>query len=368
MMISQDLIDSIANQNAVFFCGAGISRGVEGERGFPGGWELAREMAEKLLGRTVRDDESLTQIAQEVIWDDNGSRNRLNEYLLQVFDNPAIKPLRAHKALAALECNVITTNYDTLIEDAFKQAEKRCGTVVRENDLTRMQDVNVVKIHGCVTDVDNIIIAEEDYYRWLTSDSEMKTLVRLWFFQRPIVFIGFGLSDPNFRQLYYDLRLRFGEALRVAYAVFKEESDLYDMRFIKRQNIKIIERDATAFLEDLMDRVMLPQAFEKYGPMACARMYRDWRDSQEGRTQSDIAKLTGQTDRKVSAILSLLDLPLRYQELVEEGRLSWSAAFRLRNFGKHHPGVLEKDETYEFAKTGPTVEKVREWKKRQEER
>ncbi|MDH4138520.1 MAG: SIR2 family protein, partial [Anaerolineae bacterium] len=175
MTIPQDLIDSIANRNAVFFCGAGISRGVEGERGFPGGWELARDMAEKLLGRTVSDDESLDlkRIAQEVIWEDNDRRSRLNEYLLKVFADPAIKPLRAHKALTDLECNVITTNYDTLIEQAFRRAKKRCGTVVRENDLTRMQDVNVVKIHGCVTDVDRVVIAEEDYYRWLTSDSEM---------------------------------------------------------------------------------------------------------------------------------------------------------------------------------------------------
>jgi NAD-dependent SIR2 family protein deacetylase len=281
MMIPQHLIERIANQNAVFFCGAGISRGLEDERGFPGGWELAKDIAEKLLGRTVRYDEllDLKQIAQEVIWKDKGSRNRLNEYLLKVFDDPKITPLRAHKALADLECNVITTNYDTLIEQAFRQAKKRCGTVVRENDLTRMQDVNVVKIHGCVTDVDNIIIAEEDYYRWLTSDSEMKTLVRQWFIQHPIVFIGFSLSDPNFRQLYYDLRLRFGDALKVAYAVFKKRSDNYDMRFIERQNIEMIEQDATTFLEDLVEQVVLPRALERDGAMACARIFRDWLDS-----------------------------------------------------------------------------------------
>jgi hypothetical protein len=242
MMIPQDLINSVANQNAVFFCGAGISRGVEGERGFPGGRDLAREMAEKLLGRTVRDDESLAQIAQEVIWDDNERRSRLNEYLLQVFADPTIKPLRAHKALADLECNVITTNYDRLIERAFSDGGKRCGTIVREDDLTRMRDVNVVKIHGCVTHLDTIVITEEDYYRWLITDSEIKTLVRLWFLQRPIVFIGFSLSDPNLRQLYYDLRLRFGEALRVAYAVFNKKSDNYDMRFIERQKSKSLSR------------------------------------------------------------------------------------------------------------------------------
>jgi molybdopterin converting factor small subunit len=54
--------------------------------------------------------------------------------------------------------------------------------------------------------------------------------------------------------------------------------------------------------------------------------------------------------------------------LVEEGKLTWSAAFRLRNFGTRHPEALEKDETYEWAKTGPTVEEVKEWTKRQEER
>jgi hypothetical protein len=370
MMIPQDLIDSIANRNAVFFCGAGISRGVEGERGFPGGWELARDMAEKLLGRTARDDEplDLKQIAQEVVWADNGSHHRLNRYLREVFADPAIQPLRAHEYLAHLECNVITTNYDTLIERAFSDAGKRCGTIVREDDLTRMQDMNVVKIHGCVTHLDTIVITEEDYYRWLISDSEIKTLVRLWFLQRPVVFIGFSLSDPNLRQLYYGLRLRFGKALQVAYAVFKERLDNYDMRFIEEQKIKIIEQDATAFLDDLVGKVVLAQALEKYGPMACARIYRDWRDSHPAQTQGDLAKLTGQTDQKVSAILSLLDLPPRYQRLVEEEKLSWSAAFRLITFGRHHPRVLEKDETYELAKTGPTVEEVREWTKRQEER
>jgi NAD-dependent SIR2 family protein deacetylase len=366
MMIPQHLIERIANRNAVFFCGAGISRGVEGERGFQGGWELARDMAEKLLGRTVGDDEllDLKQVAQEVIWKDKGSRNRLNEYLLKVFDDPKITPLRAHKALADLECNVITTNYDTLIEQAFRQAKKPCGTVVRENDLTRMQDVNVVKIHGCVTDVDNIVIAEEDYYRWLTSDSEMKTLVRLWFIRRPIIFIGFSLSDPNLRQLYYDLRLRFGEALRVAYAVFNKKSDNYDMRFIERQKIEIIEQDATTFLEDLVEQVVFPRAEKERPPMARARIYRDWLDADPKRTQTDIAKRVGQSGSRISHHLTLLRLPDHYQQLVENGIIrSYMCAVyvqRIREVLEKRGELAEReDEIYEWAQTGPSKNEVK---------
>jgi hypothetical protein len=52
--------------------------------------------------------------------------------------------------------------------------------------------------------------------------------------------------------------------------------------------------------------------------------------------------------------------------LVEEKRLTWSAAFRLITFGKRHPEMLEKDEIYEWAQTGPTVQQVRnrlkQWK------
>jgi len=357
--LPQNLIDSIANRNAVFFCGAGISRGLGDERGFPGGRELARDMAEKLLGRAVRDDESLAQIAQEVIWKDKGSRNCLNEYLLKVFDDPKITPLRAHKALADLECNVITTNYDTLIEQAFRQAKKRCGTVVRENDLTRMQDVNVVKIHGCVTDVDNIVIAEEDYYRWLTSDSEMKTLVRLWFFQRPIVFIGFSLSDPNFRQLHYDLHLRFGDALKVAYAIFKKRSDDYDMRFLERQNIEIIEQDATAFLEKLVEQVVLPRAYKEYDPVARALLYRNWLNSHPGLTHVDLAKIIGISASRVSDHLTLLNLPDHYQQLVKDGTISsYMCAVYVQRIREElrARGELEKreDDIYEWAQAGPS--------------
>jgi len=293
-MIPHDLIKKIETKNAVFFCGAGISRGVGDERGFPGGRDLARHMAEELLERTVRDDEALDlkQIAQEVIWKDKGSRNRLNEYLLQVFNDPKITPLRAHQYLAYLGCDVITTNYDTLIEDAFKQEKKRCRKVVRESDLTRTRDVTVVvKLHGDITDVDNIVIAEEDYYRWLLSDSEIKNRVRQWFIEQSIVFIGFSLRDPNIRQLYYDLRLHFAEAQRKAYAVFKEKSNNYDIRFIEEQGIEIIEQDATAFLEKLWERVVLPRA-EEYGPIACAEIYNHWlRAGSEPRTRTDLANL-----------------------------------------------------------------------------
>ena len=357
-MIPQDLIERIANQNAVFFCGAGISRGVEGEQGFPGGRDLARDMAEKLLGRTVGDESlDLKQIAQEVVWADNGSRHRLNKYVQDTFTKPTVKPLRAHEYLAYLECNVITTNYDTLIERAFREAGRRCGTIVREDDLTRMQDVNVVKIHGCVTHLDTVVITEEDYYRWLITDSEIKTLIRLWFLQRPIVFIGFSLSDPNLRQLYYGLRLRFREALQVTYAVFKERLDNYDMRFIEEQKIKIIELDATAFLEKLVEQVVLPRAFEEYNPIACAEILRNWRDSHQ-LTYGDLKKLVGKSESRISDILTLADLPDRYKQLVKDGTIKQVCATyvqRIREVLENRGElVAREDEIYEWVQTGPS--------------
>jgi len=358
-MIPQDLIERIANQNAVFFCGAGLSRGMEGEQGFPGGRDLARDMAEKLLGRTVGDESlDLKQIAQEVIWDDNSSRHRLNKYLQDTFTKPTVKPLRAHEYLAYLECNVITTNYDRLIERAFSNAGKRCGTIVREDDLTRMRDVNVVKIHGCVTHLDTVVITEEDYYRWLVSDSEIKTLVRLWFLQRPIVFIGFSLSDPNLRQLYYGLRFRFREALQVAYAVFKERLDNYDMRFIEEQKIKIIEQDATAFLEDLVKQVVLPRAYKEYAPIDRAQLFRDWLDSHPGLTHMDLAKIIGISASRISDHLTLLNLPDRYKQLVKEGTIKQMCATYVQRIREvlENRGELaaREDEIYEWVQTGPS--------------
>jgi hypothetical protein len=348
IMIPHHLIKKIETKNAVFFCGAGLSLGVGGERGFPGGQKLAREMAEKLLGRTVRDDEplDLKQIAQEVIWKDKGSTHRLDEYLREVFSNPAIKPLRAHRYLAYLGCNVITTNYDTLIEQAFRQAEKPCGIVVREDDLTRMQDVNVVKIHGCVNHPGTIVITEEDYYRWLLSDSKIKDCLEQWFIGQSIVFIGFSLSDPNLRQLYYGLRLRFGPALRVNYAVFKETPDNYDKRFIKEQGIEIITKDATAFLEELFEQVVLTRDIDEYdNPIACAEIYNYWlRAGSEPRKQKDLAKLVGTDKTQISKRLALLELPSNYQQLVKDKTIARQCANAVVNMRKElkKRGELEK--------------------------
>jgi hypothetical protein len=369
MMITQDLIDSIKNQKAVFFCGAGLSASTPRERGFLGGRELAKHMAKKLLGRTMEDEEplDLKQIAQEVIWAKNDRRGPLNDYLRKVFADPAIKPLRAHRYLAYLGCNVITTNYDTLIERALSEAGKLCNTVVREKDLTRMQDVNVVKIHGCITDVDRIVITEQNYYDWLISDSVIKTLVRLWFLQYPIVFIGFSLSDPNLRQLYYGLHRRFGEALKAAYAIFKEEPDNYDMRFIRKQGIEIITQDATAFLEELVEKVVLTRDIDEYdNPIACAEIYKYWiHAGSEPRTPTDLANLEDTPDKtQISRILALLELPSNYQQLVKNGTIGYHCAYEVVKIRKElkKRGQLEKrdEEVYKWAETGPPVTEARE--------
>lgn len=247
------LIEGFRRGEVVLFLGAGISRTYKGQPGLPPAADLTEMVATRLLDRSPRRNESLTQVSQEVIWRARGSRTGLETLFVDVFRDPSIKPLPAHEHLVKIPADLITTNYDTLIEDAFSQAGKRLSAIYEDRQLPGSGTCRLLKIHGCITKPSTCVITEDDYYEWMEREPELRSLVRAYFVMKTICFIGYSLGDPNFRALIRGLRFKFGTLHRQSFAVVHSlRPRSYDQQYLQESlGLKLIKMDATQFLHTI---------------------------------------------------------------------------------------------------------------------
>lgn len=108
-----------------------------------------------------------------------------------------------HDAILMLEPTVIiTTNYDRLIERASQsgyQVHNYLSETVGQE--VRRGEPILVKIHGSVDDLQNIVLTQSDYSRMHIRGRHALDVVQALFLTRVVLFIGYSIGDPDIRLL-----------------------------------------------------------------------------------------------------------------------------------------------------------------------
>ncbi|HXB92722.1 MAG TPA: SIR2 family protein [Puia sp.] len=111
-----------------------------------------------------------------------------------------------YKIIASLPwAAIITTNLDTLLEDAFKQQGVEAIVVDNEEDLSNsgFQDGTlIIKMHGSVRNPSSQVMSRFEYLDFDYRRHGMKAIVLSLFTQYPLLILGAGLTDPNFLKIY----------------------------------------------------------------------------------------------------------------------------------------------------------------------
>ncbi len=93
---------------------------------------------------------------------------------------------------------IITTNWDTLIEDIFEKEKMKTYIGQKELLFSNNLEVNeIYKIHGCSTDPDSLVLTEDDYKEFNNKNAYLAAKLLTIFIEHPVIFIGYSLSDVN---------------------------------------------------------------------------------------------------------------------------------------------------------------------------
>ena len=245
--IPTELLFELNRGNIVLFCGAGIS---VSDGGLPDGNQLAQELAE----RADLDDmagKKLSEVAEA--YKHKMGHHSLVNYIANRIDNLNLVPLPVHQLIVERRFKkVITTSWDNLLEDAFRQLHQGYIKVVSDNDLGYVDDekVQLIKLHGSIEQKDSLIITGDDYYDVFARLPETANLVRTFFATRTVLFLGFGLADEDFNRLYHEVIRYLGQHKSRAYAVQLDPTP-FTIGYWEKKNVQIIPADVTSFLSEL---------------------------------------------------------------------------------------------------------------------
>src|SRR5688572_7615853 len=223
LYIPNRLSDLVADGEVVAFIGSGFS--------LPSGLPTWSNLVEGLIRNCVSDDHQsllnslrlggadLTDILDALSTTEFAAK----EYLIEHINSPRYEPADYHKLLLELNCTtIITTNWDTLLEQAFSTSHVAYRVIYRDIDVAQFNPdraIQVIKLHGTILDPDSLIYKRSQYRRFWDERQLLLNLVSTLMATKSFLFMGYGFGDPNVLSLINVLRERLGPLRREHYAL-----------------------------------------------------------------------------------------------------------------------------------------------------
>jgi len=235
-----------------FFVGAGVSYS---EAQLPSGMELAKQLVQELGGS----EEISTLAAAASRFEEERDRVELFNKVREILrfkgniTDEIICP--SYKLLARLPLNtIITTNFDDLIERSFAHERVDLRAYSRNKLLADFipNQRKLLKIHGDFTcAADEIVLTEDDYSNYAKNFSLFCGKLNYIFETDVVVFVGYSLEDPNFKNIYESVFAKLSNLKLKSYAVVKSELPKSVRNFWLDKKIEILVSTAREFIQEL---------------------------------------------------------------------------------------------------------------------
>lgn len=183
---------------AAIMVGAGFSRSaaISGDptQKMPLWYELAARLG-KDLGFQSADALRLAEEYQAFF-----GLQSMHDLLKTAINDQAFQPGVLHDELLRLPWSeVLTTNWDTLLERASAALPARIyGIVRKQEDLASVRSPRIVKLHGTISLDNHLVFTQEDYRKYPANYAAFVNLARQVFIENELCLLGFSGDDPNF--------------------------------------------------------------------------------------------------------------------------------------------------------------------------
>ncbi len=180
---------------AILFIGEGASVGAQLKNPITfGGEEIRHAIPPDQLGRLLCQELSLSPVGLPEAaerFERRRGRVALNELLWQLYRD--LDPVPLHRQIVRLGFKLIyTTNYDSLLEIAFRRETGLHPIVVARNtDVALVRERRtIVKLHGDIAQPDTLLITETDYADYPQGREALFNILRADLYSHAFIFSG----------------------------------------------------------------------------------------------------------------------------------------------------------------------------------
>ena len=167
-----------------------------------------KELAEQ-LGQYLEVDEQILQIKKHdppqlfQLYEDKIGRPELIRLFCMFLHLDKINPSIVHKRFASIPYfrTVCTTNYDNLLETAYRNNNIPVRTIVEKFHIAlygNSSEMKVLKMHGDFEHPNELIITAFDYKKQSGKKEAFKDFLQTELITKTPIYIGFSLDDPLF--------------------------------------------------------------------------------------------------------------------------------------------------------------------------
>jgi hypothetical protein len=214
----KEFVNDLAANNVAIFAGAGMSKA----SGYVDWAGLLADIAQE-LGLQIDKENDLISLAQYHV--NEKSRAKLSKKIIEEFIDEN-ELTENHRILARLPISTYwTTNYDTLIESALKQGNKKADV---KHDVEQIfntrpkRDAVVYKMHGDVSLPTKAVLTKQDYEKYYVTHEPFISALTGDLTTKTFLFIGFSFTDPNLDYVLSRINVRHHENKRDHYCFVRK--------------------------------------------------------------------------------------------------------------------------------------------------
>lgn len=265
IILSNPLIEAVKAQRCVLFLGAGASKeakNAEGETS-PDANQLRDILADRFFGKAMPNRDVMA--VAEMAIANSGSGPQVYEEVRKAFNGFA--PQATHKLIPTFSWRAIaTTNYDTIIEDAYRDVANKVQQLVPlvkddEPIDQRLREfpnpVPYLKLHGCLNHIHDTdippVLSREVYSTYAKNRTRLFGRLKDMTYEHTFIFVGYRLDDAHIRDLIYNL----GPGRRPRWYMVTPNAEQEDIAFWTTKNVELIKTNFGTFMAAL-DAVVLP--------------------------------------------------------------------------------------------------------------
>ncbi|WP_233113171.1 SIR2 family protein [Aggregatibacter actinomycetemcomitans] len=237
----KELVNELSANNLAIFAGAGLSVSA----GFVDWKILLRDLADEMNLDIDKEESNLVSLSQYYVNSKCGKRSKINQLILDEFSQSATLT-ENHKILARLPIDTFwTTNYDSMIETALKEAGKVVDVkhCVEQLPISiHKRDVVVYKMHGDASLPNQTVLIKDDYEKFHLTRNDFFNALRGDLLTKRFLFLGFSFSDPNIDYILSRIRASYSENQKEHFCILRkvqknenEPQDEFEYRQRKQQ-------------------------------------------------------------------------------------------------------------------------------------